>query len=720
MHRLPHSGVHTTVALSLSAFDPRPQGTQNLTIPFARHLSGVLLLAGGVALTLAIPVSKPPSQSSSCGAPPLDSAAVSYDLSVAVNPSARRLSGTVDVCLPQALTSTSDVTFALRTDLGTPEVDLVTDRRVQRLSVTRSAVDSGQRQSTMWRVLIDDSARERTGQLRLRIRYAGGDRVGVGFYVGPDAVFAGAVNTPWYPQFDGRRAVGTFRLTVPESLEVIASAKRRTVRVVGSEKVFEFSSAWPTHLSFVAGRYRSYRADGQVPVTVSLLGGRPFADSLASVARDAITTLEREFGPYPFGEFAVVELPREPAQRSGFLGIAHEGYMMMRGDYLDSQGVNVAFFGHEIGHQWWGVLVEHRGERGHYMLDEALANLGALRVVETLRGAAVAERFRRGDEDAGTGGLQQALELLASGFDLPLSNMPRGGESYALSDSKGYLAYDLVAQRLGRANFRRALHDVVRTYGFGGLTWDQFVQTLRRHTPPGRNSELDTLVSEWFDRGGLPVLTLMWEGRRDSVRVTIEQQGAPYHLDVPVRIELDDGTARMEVMSISSATTVETFAARGTARDVILDPRQTLPHVSPEQLQAARPLVGVVSGRRLWDSGQSDSAVRMFRATLENPRTTASAARFLSHYYLGRIAQLGNRHDEAIGHFQSALELPIRDTIQLPQLYLNLSRTALARGDTGRAARAANDALLVCEASQRTRCLSPAARDFLEGLRRRL
>jgi aminopeptidase N len=125
-----------------------------------------------------------------------------------------------------------------------------------------------------------------------------------------------------------------------------------------------------------------------------MLRPRATVDEYVDGCRRSIEVLSNEFGPYPSGEFAIVEVPEVQARAAGFTGASVASFIMVTGTFLD-QRFNLAYYGHEIAHQWWGNLIRHTGARGRMMLDEAMAQFGSLRAVETIEGEESAERYRR-------------------------------------------------------------------------------------------------------------------------------------------------------------------------------------------------------------------------------------------------------------------------------------------------------------------------------------
>jgi aminopeptidase N len=502
------------------------------------------------------------------------------------------------------------------------------------------------------------------------------------FLRGPEGAFVGGGSTAWYPQFtqvaEGQ-GLGSLKLSMPAGFRAIATAKKTSDVARGERRVAEFKAGWPTQFGFTAGPYTVVKSHGSRPIAVYLLKNRPYAADLSKLAWQSIAILEKEFGPYPFEDFAIVEVPSAPAQQSGFLGAAYDGYMLMRSDYLDQKRADPLFFGHEIGHQWWGVSVSKSAGKGEYLVDEALAQYGALRVVEEVSGQEAARKFRAGEGDFP--GVQDAMMLIAAGNDEPLADLPRGSGFYELSDTKGYLVYDLFNRVIGAERMRGFFREITASRAHSSISWEDYLSRLKAHAGPDHHWLLD----QWLNRKGLPVLSLTWAAEAGVAKVEIQQlqtEGPPYRLQIPVRLTFADGSAQTTMVEAAQERSAARLAAAKPLRHVELDPDRTVPWVSPAEFARAVALAQATRARLLWDHGKAEEAGKLLKIALD-ARTSpeASAAEFLERFYYGWIIEEAGQLAEALDQYQRALSLPVRDEAKLGQLYLNIARVALAKGD---------------------------------------
>lgn len=490
--------------------------------------------------------------------------------------------------------------------------------------------------------------------------------------------FSSSYASAWLPTFEHRRWMGTVRYTLPDEMVVVATGALESVEAHDGHSVFTFIVDEPSVFDFVAGTFDRRHREGHVPLSLYQL--EPVAGAGALLDRTArmIGVLEEEFGRYPFAELSIVEVPTGPGLYAGLEGAAYPGYFLVRGDLLHA-GVEDWILGHELAHFWFPHVVAHREDSGApAMLDEALAHYGSLRVVEALAGPAAAEQFRR------EGG-REAIRLAAAGFEHRL-----GGKStserwdriaYSYSNTKGHLVYDMLARAIGRERFQSALHRVVYEHAGSELGWDEFLTSIEEDA----GTPLRWFYGQWFDRPGLPILSMDWEQTSGRLRCAVTQSTPVFRLDIPLQIEFVDGTTIMQSVPTESATREIEIPIDLEVHEVRVDPHYTVLHATPEQWAEAEAMRHVTTGKMMWDEDEFDEALAVFREGLEQlPEVDAYGIGFMLRLHIGWLHQDRGRFPDALAEYELALDEAVRPAEFLARLYLNLATTAKELGDVER------------------------------------
>lgn len=504
-----------------------------------------------------------------------------YDITVALDLKATRIQVDARVTLPPAGGSRSSVAFALSELFPDAKVTLLAGGRPLdsvRIEKTNRPYSRPGWGTTTWR--LTPARPIPAGQpVTILVTYSGsGDLKSFVFSLGERVAFASGINTAWYPAIEEaephpagrlRSFRGTGDLTfVADNGVVVYTAGERVGR-----NPLRFRVTRPMYFAFAAGPYIATNG-------VYYLSARETARSDGDRATAILRALEAEFGPHPFGGFAVVEVPTADAERAGFAGASADGLIMASSDFV-SQPFNTAYYGHEIGHQWWGVTVRPTGPRGTWMLSEGMAQFGSLRAVEAIEGAAIAERYRRDEYPGYLGhGGKLYFRTVAQGHDTALATLPPDAEwSRDLADSKGFMAWNALSLEIGRPAFRRILSDITARFATDRITWDQFLREVNR----GAGRDLSWFYSQWFDRPGAPEWRL---GTTDSAGVprrAIRQTGAPYRVTVRVDVTSERCARRTIPIELRETVTLLPVSDGRCGRDsIVVDPEYQILHWTPE------------------------------------------------------------------------------------------------------------------------------------------
>ena len=613
-----------------------------------------------------------------------------YEMRVDLTPARARIAVSGVVMFPMPLPAGAPLRLGLGRGMPSPSFEVIVAGSPTARRAAWSVVDSTE-DDFIWSV-----ASSEPGSISgVRFRYdASAPEPGFLFYVGHEYAFAEAGSHSWYPRRLDSRASGEIEYEAPPGWTVVSTGVRTRSPGDESSGHFRFTASFASELWFAAARFSSYRLDGPIPVTVYSVSPGIRAPLLSRRTSQTLDALRQIFGRFPYPALSLIEVPPEVAQNAGgFNGVGSSGAIAFETSFL--QPFNLAHFAHELGHQWWGQSLSLRpgSTGGDYMLDEAMTEYGALRVVEVLEGAAVAEEYRRRDVPRAAGGgnysAVEYLKLAAAGYDTALCCLPDRPTSYRLARSKGARAWYALGQSLGPDRFDRALARILARRAYENVTWSEFLSDLTREL----GAETGPLCREWFEREGAPRWDVSWQQEHGRLTVEVAQSSPVYHVNLELEIVAVKGT-HSRTIRLTDPVTRYVFAEADTVIEVRLDPHYRVLHWTPEYAAEAAALVPDTRSRLMLQEGRTaEVETLLVHALAKATEPDLYGATFMMTNTLARLAE--DRHDwkSAAALAERAIASPTRRPDILPFTYVRLARVSERLGRWERVAFATRAAL---------------------------
>jgi Peptidase family M1 domain len=354
-----------------------------------------------------------------------------------------------------------------------------------------------------------------------------------------------------------------------------------------------------------------FRRRSEQPMIVAAPQPSParHAQSVAEQSARAVTFFSRRFGPYPYSNLALAQIPGGLSQgwpsliflsSFSFLTADEKSQLHMGPvEKILSSGV----IAHETAHQWWGDLLSWESYRDQWMM-EALANYSSLMLLESedpKQFRAVMDKYREDLLSKNKEGLALSeAGPVTLGARLTCSHFPAGYE--AISYGRGtWLVHmlrsmmrDAEAKHGERADssgaddlFLRALVALRQRYQGGAISTQDLLKLFEKDLPPslwyeGRKS-LDWFYQSWINGISIPRLELeavkyLEKSGTTIVSGTIKQKDAPSNLvtSVPVYGVVGGRSVLLgRVFADGPESSFRLVAPAGT-RKLELDPHQTV------------------------------------------------------------------------------------------------------------------------------------------------
>jgi len=296
----------------------------------------------------------------------------------------------------------------------------------------------------------------------------------------------------WYPCNDrpADKAAYQVSVTAPSPYTVVGNGRllTRTARAGATTWVYEQPAPTASYLTTVQiGRYQQLSlAAGPVPQVV-YAPARLTADCLTDLGRQPqmMTLFQELFGPYPFGEYAVVVTDEELD-----VPVEAQGLSTFGSNHVDGRRGSERLVAHELAHQWFGNSVTIADWR-HIWLNEGFAKYAEWLWSERSGGRTAAELAA--DSHARLTGLPQDLVLADPGRKLMFDDRlyRRGG-----------LVMHALRTVLGDASFFALLREWATEHRGGAVTTADFTARAQSHSA----EPLHGFFTAWLQEPALPPL----------------------------------------------------------------------------------------------------------------------------------------------------------------------------------------------------------------------
>jgi hypothetical protein len=330
---------------------------------------------------------------------------------------------------------------------------------------------------------------------------------------------------------------------------------------------------------------------------------------VAAMGARAVEFFSHRFGPYPYGELALTQMPGNLSQGwPGLVFLSSLSFLNpLEQSALHFEPVEKILISnviaHETAHQWWGDLVSWRSYRDQW-ISEGLANYSALMFLEAGNPRdfhAVMAKYRDDlltKNKAGVPLMEDGPVTL--GGRLIDSQFPEGYG--AISYGRGTWLFHMLRTLMrdaGRYNsrrtageegsepFLRALHRVRERYEGKAITTRELLEVFEEELPPAAwyegHRSLDWFYQSWINGTAIPRFELHGlkyteQKQVCSVRGVISQKDAPKDLVTPVPLYASRGGKLVFVGRVFADGPETPFLINAPAgtRKIVVDPEQTL------------------------------------------------------------------------------------------------------------------------------------------------
>jgi len=375
-----------------------------------------------------------------------------------------------------------------------------------------------------------------------------GDTIGLHFlYSGAPATATGEGgfylphNLIWYPTIPAfGKTTFDACFNLPRSISLVASGRKvGEDETATGKKSYWVQGVKSCNFTFGFGTYlnNDYFYDGLPPVTIFSPLSAPLdseEERQRKIAGEVLCNLayfKKIYGPYPFENLTVIEVPGEK-------GAAFSGLIHLPGSTLETgkKGVYEASLGHQLAYQWWGHVVREKSHHDRWIMDGVAGYSAALYAENSRKRHDLVRSLIRSWE-------KEIFDAENRGAVVSLSDVIVSSEK-CVQAKAAYLIHMLCMMMrdldIGSDwRFTAMLRDFLEFYRGEEVTLEDFENQAELYY----GARLDWFFDQWVDKAAIPTYASRYEieQRADGkyvVRLEVEQAGVAEEFKMPVPVSV--------------------------------------------------------------------------------------------------------------------------------------------------------------------------------------
>jgi hypothetical protein len=359
-------------------------------------------------------------------------------------------------------------------------------------------------------------------------------------HVGEEGVYLAGAN--WYPnpvhEESAAPRLAEYALTANhlKGFELVAGGECDPALEVESGRL-AWRSPYPLdHMVLVGGHHEVHRTrHNGVEIQVHLKPEQAeHADGLLQTVKRYFTRYEPLVGPYPAGEYAIVNNFFSSGFAFPTFTLLSAGVIEMGPRAQHRHGM----IDHEMLHSWWGngVFVDPRDGNWCESITSYCANYYGY-VLDGREDEA--RRTRRN--------YCHFLSSIKPENDKPLGTFDRpNGCGRGIAYSKGAFVFHMLAREMGQDELFAAMRRLTAEYIGKYASWED----IRRVCEEEAGRSLERFFYQWVREGGAPTLEILnaaYDSAGQTLALTVSQGEGGFDLEVPVRVTHEGGEVDLTV-----------------------------------------------------------------------------------------------------------------------------------------------------------------------------